>query len=431
VCDFNVEACDFNVEVCDFAREACDSAVSARPPRVAVVQSLSLAQTRRIALAAQGFADKRHETPTMRTFQRTLTRTGVLQIDSVNVLQRAHYMPLYSRMGPYDVDLLRRASEGRPRRVVEYWAHVQAFMPVELWPVMRFRMAHYADREFKWWPGVEPQLRQQVLKEVESRGPVTARDLDDGRPRATGNWGWNWSAARKALDLLYMTGELAIAGRNGQFEVRYDLPERVLPPEVLAAPALTEDEAALELVRRAARSHGVASANCLADYYRIKVAPARAAAEELVAAGELEQVSVEGWRRPAYLHRDARLPRRINARALLSPFDPVVWERDRSEALFDFLYRIEIYTPAEKRVHGYYVLPFLLGDRIVGRVDLKADRPTRALLVRGAYAEPGAPPETAAELAAELSQLAGWLGLDDVVVAPRGDLAAELAGAVG
>lgn len=405
--------------------------MSARPPRLAHVQSLSQAQARRIALAAQGFADKRHQLPTMRTFQRTLSRVGVLQVDSVNVLQRAHYMPLYSRMGPYDVDLLRRAAEGRPRRVVEYWAHVQAFMPVELWPVMRFRMAHYADREFKWWPGIEPMLRERVLKEVEARGPVTARDLDDGEVRDKGNWGWNWSAARKALDLLYMTGELAIAGRNGQFEVRYDLPERVLPPEVLAAPALSEDEAVLELIRRAARSHGVASANCLADYYRIKVAPARAAAEELVAAGELEPVTVEGWRRPAYLHRDARLPRRINARALLSPFDPVVWERARSEALFDFFYRIEIYTPADKRVHGYYVLPFLLGDRIVGRVDLKADRATRALLVQGAYAEPSAPPETAAELAAELRQLAGWLGLDDVVVAPRGDLAAELAGAVG
>ncbi len=395
------------------------------------MQSLSLAQARRIALAAQGFADKRHPAPTMRTFQRTLARTGVLQVDSVNVLQRAHYMPLYSRMGPYAVDLLRRASEGRPRRVVEYWAHVQAFMPVDLWPVMRFRMAHYAAREFKWWPGVDPMLRRRVLKEVESRGPVTARHLDDGTPRAKDHWGWNWSEARKALDLLYMTGEIAIAGRNAQFEVRYDLPERVLPPAVLAAPALTEDDAVLELVRRAARSHGVASANCLADYYRIRVGPARAAAEELVAAGELERVSVEGWRRPAYLHRDARLPRRIDARALLSPFDPVVWERDRTEALFDFYYRIEIYTPPAKRVHGYYVLPFLLGDRIVARVDLKADRLARVLLVRGAYAEPSAPPETAVALAAELWQLAGWLGLDAVAVAPRGDLAADLTGAVG
>ena len=212
-------------------------------PRLAAVQSLSLAQARRIALAAQGFADKRHEKPTMRTFERTLARTGVIQVDSVNVLQRAHFMPLYSRMGPYDVDLLRRAAESRPRRVVEYWAHVQAFMPVDLWPVMRFRMDHYADREFKWWPGIEPMLRERVLKEVESRGPVTARDLDDGTPKPKGNWGWNWSSARKALDLLYMTGQLAIAGRNSQFEVRYDLPERVLPAEVLACLLYTSDAA--------------------------------------------------------------------------------------------------------------------------------------------------------------------------------------------
>ena len=403
--------------------------MSADGPRLAGVQtsqSLSQAQARRVALAAQGFLDPRHAVPTMRTFQRTLGRTGVLQVDSVNVLQRAHFMPLYARMGPYDVDLLRRAAEGRPRRVVEYWAHVQAFMPVDLWPVMRFRMRHYAEREFKWWQGIDAGLRDRVLKEVAARGPVTARDLQESAPRDKKHWGWNWSEERKALDILYMTGEIAIAGRNSQFEVRYDLPERVLPAEVLAAPPLTEEEAVLELVRRAARSHGVASAQCLADYYRVKVAPAREAAEALVAAGELERVSVQGWRRPAYLHCEARVPRRVGARTLLSPFDPVVWERDRSEALFDFHYRIEIYTPAEKRIHGYYVLPFLLGDRIVARVDLKADRVTRTLLVPGSYAEPGAPPETALQLAAELWQLAGWLGLDDVVVAPRGDLAPAL-----
>ncbi|MEZ0579185.1 winged helix-turn-helix domain-containing protein [Nocardioides sp. MH1] len=394
------------------------------------MQSLSRAQARRVALAAQGFADKPHGVPTMRTFQRTLARTGVLQVDSVNVLQRAHLMPLYSRMGPYDVDLLRRASEVRPRRVVEYWAHVQAFMPVELWPVMRFRMRHYAEREFKWWQGIDPAVRERVMKEVADRGPVTARDLHDGTPRDKVHWGWNWSDERKALDILYMTGEIAIAGRNSQFEVRYDLPERVLPAAVLDAPEVGESEAVLELVRRAARSHGVASVHCLADYYRIRIGPAREAVAALVEAGELEPVTVEGWGRPAYLHREARLPRRIAARTLLSPFDPVVWERDRSEALFDFFYRIEIYTPAAKRVHGYYVLPFLLGDRLVARVDLKADRAGRVLLVPGSFAEPGAPPETAAELAAELWRLAGWLGLDDVVVAPRGDLATALAAEV-
>jgi len=395
------------------------------------VESLSLAQARRIALAAQGFADRPHEVPTMRTFQRTLERTGVLQVDSVNVLQRAHYMPLYSRMGPYDVDLLRRASETRPRRIVEYWAHVQAFMPVELWPVMQHRMEHYRARRGKWSiVEAEPGLEESLLAEIRERGASTARELDAGLPRAKDHWGWNWSNARRVLDWLYTAGELAIAGRNGQFEIRYDLPERVIPPSVLALPTPTPEEAHVELVRRAARSHGVATVQDLRDYYRMSVADTARAVATLVEAGELEQVSVEGWRRPAYLHRDARLPRRIAARALLSPFDPVVWERARTEALFDFFYRIEIYVPADKRVHGYYVLPFLLGDRLVARVDLKADRRTGRLVVKAAYAEPLAPPETAAELAAELDRLAGWLGLDVITVEPRGDLGGPLAAAV-
>jgi len=390
-------------------------------------QTLSIAQARRVALAAQGFLDKRHATPTMRTFQRTLERTGVLQVDSVNVLQRAHYMPLYSRMGPYDVDLLRRAAERRPRRVVEYWAHVQAYMPVELWPVMRHRMDEHRLKRGKW--GIveeDPELEKRLIDEVRDLGPSTARDLDDGLPRTKEHWGWNWSNTRRVLDYLYTVGDLAIAGRNSQFEVLYDLPERVLPPEVLAMPTPTVEEASRELVRRAARSHGVASAKCLRDYYRMPTKTAGPAIAGLVEEGELVPVTIDGWKRPAYLHRDARLPRRAHARALLSPFDPLVWERERTERLFDFHYRIEIYVPEHKRVHGYYVLPFLLGDRIVGRVDLKADRRAGRLVVKAAYAEPGAPPETGEELAAELRQLAGWLELDDVIVEPRGELAPAL-----
>jgi uncharacterized protein YcaQ len=398
-----------------------------RRRKSSTVQSLSLAQARRIALAAQGFADKPHETPTMRTLQRTLERTGVLQVDSVNVLQRAHYMPLYSRMGPYDIDLLRRASERPPRRLVEYWAHVQAFMPVELWPVMRHRMEHYRARRGKWSiVEAEPGLEESLVAEIRERGASTARELDAGLPRRKEHWGWNWSNARRVLDWLFTTGELAIAGRNTQFEVRYDLPERVIPPDVLALPVPALEEAHVELVRRAARSHGVATVKDLADYYRMSVADTTRAVATLAEAGEVEEVRVEGWRRPAYLSREARLPRRIPARALLSPFDPVVWERARTEALFDFFYRIEIYVPAPKRVHGYYVLPFLLGDRIVARVDLKADRRAGRLVVKAAYAEPAAPPETAAELAAELDRLAGWLGLDAIVVEPRGDLSGSL-----
>jgi uncharacterized protein YcaQ len=296
---------------------------------------------------------------------------------------------------------------------------------------MQHRMDSYRAQRGKWKVmASRPELEAGVLAAIRDRGASTARDLDDGEPVAKQHWGWNWSDTRKVLDYLYMTGELAIAGRNGSFEVRYDLPERVLPAHVLALPTPTPEEARRELVRRAASSHGVGTASCLADYYRLGVKEAQVAIGELVEDGELLPVSVEGWRRPAYLHRDATLPRRVRARALLSPFDPLVWERARTEHLFGFRYRIEIYVPAAKRVHGYYVLPFLLDDAIVGRVDLKADRQAGVLRVLGSYAEPGAPDETAAELAAELADLAGWLGLADTVVEPRGDLADPLTLAV-
>ena len=392
------------------------------------MDSLSRAQARRIALAAQGFNDTSHATPTMRTLQRTVERTGVLQVDSVNVLQRAHFMPLYSRMGAYDPDLLRRAASGRERRrLVEYWAHMQAYMPVELWPVMSHRMADHLAQRGKWGTAEDhDRLEVSLLAEIRERGAATARQLDEGLPRAKDHWGWNWSATRRVLDAMFSAGQLAITGRNGQFEILYDLPERVLPSRVLAMPTPTRTEADLELVRRAARSHGVATVKDLADYYRMPVAATAAAALTLVEAGELLPVTVEGRRPAAYLHRDARLPRRVDARALLSPFDPVVWERARTEELFDFRYRIEIYTPAAKRVHGYYVLPFLLGDRIVARVDLKADRPARRLIVKAAFAEPGAPDETAEQLRDELARLAAWLGLDEIVSEPRGDLAPAL-----
>ncbi|CAM3461549.1 crosslink repair DNA glycosylase YcaQ family protein [Nocardioides dubius] len=402
-----------------------------------MTSSLSLAQARRIALAAQGFADAPHARPTMRTFERTLARTGVLQIDSVNVLQRAHYMPLYARMGPYDVDLLHRAAQSRPRRVLEYWAHVAAFMPVDLWPLMQHRMAR---AHLDAWGGPRsiaeenPALVKDVLDDVRRHGPRSAREIDadltGGLDRAKEHWGWNWSEVKKALEYLFYAGEITVAARNGQFERLYDVPERVVPAAILDAPTPEPAEAHRELVRRAARSHGVASEQCLRDYYRMGVAETRAALGDLVDAGELEPVRVEGWSRPAYLHRDARVPRRIAAATLLSPFDPIVWERARTEALFDFRYRIEIYVPAPQRVHGYYVLPFLLGERLAARVDLKADRAGRRLLVLGAFAEPTAPAHTAEALAAELRRLAGWLELDDVSVRGNGDLAPALAAAL-
>jgi uncharacterized protein YcaQ len=397
-------------------------------------RTLSSSQARRIALAAQGFLDRRHEPPTMRTLSRTLQRTGVLQIDSVNVLVRAHYMPLFSRMGPYDRELLHRASSRHPRRLVEYWAHAAAFMPVDLWPHMQHRMARAHSQA---WGGPRsiaerrPDLVAWVLEEVRERGPISARGIEGDLPRGPKeNWGWNWSETKHALEFLFYAGEVTAHGRNAQFERLYDVPERVIPVEILALPTPTPAEAHLELVRRAAVSHGVATEACLRDYYRMSGADTRAAITTLVEAGELEPVSVEGWGRPAYLHRDARLPRRVAARALLSPFDPVVWERDRTEQLFGFHYRIEIYVPESMRVHGYYVLPFLLGEHLVGRVDLKADRRAGVLVVKGAYTEPGAPDHTATELAEELVSLAGWLGLDSVLVEDRGDLAPELTVAV-
>jgi uncharacterized protein YcaQ len=391
-----------------------------------VPDTLSRAQARRIALAAQGFLDPRHTTPTMRTFNRTLERTGVLQVDSVNVLQRAHYMPLFSRMGRYDTAMLTRATEKKPRRLVEYWAHVQALMPVELWPVMQHRMASYRDQRGKWWQEVDDDLSERLLAEVSARGPSTARDLDDGAPRDKKHWGWNWSEAKKALDFLYMAGDLAVAGRNSQFEVIYDVPERVIPAEVLALPTPSKEDAVLELVRRAAGSHGVATVRDLADYYRMKIDEVKPAVDVLVEQGVLLPVQIEGWSRPAYLHAEARRPRKVEARAFLSPFDPVVWLRERTEKLFDFHYRIEIYTPADKRIYGYYVLPFLLRDEIVARVDLKADRKEGRLVVKSAWAEDGAPDDTAEELGEELRQLACWLDLTDITVEPRGDLAPML-----
>jgi uncharacterized protein YcaQ len=383
---------------------------------------LTRAQARRIALFAQGFGEARPQAPSRRYLRRELERLGLLQIDSVNVLVRAHYMPLFSRLGAYDPAFLDEAAY-RPRRrsLFEYWGHEASLIRLDLQPLLRWRMERAARGE-GIYGGLAAFGREKrdfirdVLREVERRGPVSAGELSNGG-RGSGSW-WGWSDGKRALEWLFWAGAVTTATRRG-FERVYDLPERVLPDEVVHAPTPSPDEAQRGLLRHAARSLGIASERCLRDYFRLDVADARARLTELVEAGELVPVAVEGWKDMAYLDPQARRPRRIAARALVSPFDPLVWERTRAERLFDFRYRIEIYTPAEKREFGYYCLPFLLGDRIVARLDLKADRATRRLLVHSIHPEaPVAPEEIAPALAEELGLLARWLGLTDIA-APR------------
>jgi len=399
---------------------------------------LNRAQARRIALAAQGFHRPKPVGPvTMRQVQSTIDRVGLIQIDSVNVVVRAHLMPLFSRLGPYDPTLLTRASEEAPRRLVEYWAHEASLVPPETHRLLRWRMER-ADKEA--WRSVRaaadnPELLADVLGVIESSGPITAADLgrevDPHHVPDKKNWGWNWPPVKSALEYLFWTGRITSASRTNQFARRYDLTERVLPTEVHRAPAHDHDEAITRLIEISARAHGVGTIRDLRDYFRLGSKESAAAVATLVEDGTLMPVQVEGVEKTSYLHRDAKRPRKISARALLAPFDPLVFERSRLEELFGFHYRIEIYTPKAKRKFGYYVLPFLLNEKIVARVDLKADRQASRLLVQGAFAEPEAPVETAEELAAELTTMAWWLGLDRVVVEPNGDLAEGLAEAVG
>lgn len=394
--------------------------------------SFSPLQARRIALAAQGFTRARPAAVTSRHLNAAIARLGFFQIDSVNVLQRAQYLPLYSRMGPYDVDLIHRAAGRAPRRLFEYWAHEAAFVDVNLRPAFQFRM----DSGARMWGSMaqiiekKPDVVAWVLDEVREHGPLTAREVQHDAPRDQDNWGWNWSEAKMALEYLFFKGKVTAARRNSAFERVYDLPERVLPSHVLERPPLDSHDSHVELVRHAGKALGIGTAQCLRDYFRLAPEPTKKAIDALVQSGELLPATITGWKRPAFLHAEAVRPRAVRARALLSPFDPLIFERTRTEALFDFHYRIEIYVPAHKRVHGYYVLPFLLGDRLVARVDLKADRAAGVLRVLGAWAEPHAPESTAAELADELSLMAGWLGLDRVSAASRGDLAVDLRAAL-
>ena len=401
------------------------------------MRTMNLSTARRIALAAQGFADPRPTgTPDRRHLRRVLGRVRLLQLDSVNVAVRAHYAPLFARLGRYDRALVDDAawshSASKPRLLVEYWAHAACLVPVADWPLLRWRMRqferHYAD-DHRSIAVQAPHLGDKVLRAVQELGPIGAGPLEDAigmpSPRSKGGW-WDRSDVKRACEWLFATGELTTATRNG-FERRYDLPERVLPQEVLTAPEPSQQDAARELVARAASAFGIGTETDLRDYYRLPPAASRQAVADLVQDGVLEPVQVHGWGSEAYKHVDARAPRSIGARALLCPFDPVVWNRDRAERLFGFSYRIEIYVPEARRRYGYYVFPFLLDDQLVARVDLKADRAAGVLRVPGTFAESGVDTRRVArELAAELRLMAEWLGLDDVVADDRGALAGPL-----
>jgi hypothetical protein len=395
---------------------------------------LSAARARRIALAAQGFGRPRPaRPPSVNQIAALIGRLGVLQLDSVNVFSRAHYMPVFSRLGPYDrarLDRIAGHGTGKlDRRLIEYWAHEASLIPLELQPLFRWRMA---DVNGEAWRSIaqivrkQPELVAETLALVREQGPIRARDTGAVRPPPRAGHMWNWHEGKVALEHLFFTGQVAAAQRVN-FERLYDVAERVLPAEILAQPTPSASDAQRQLVRVAAAALGVATEPDLGDYFRLPRAASKARVAELVQAGELIPVAVQGWDAPAYLWPASRQPRRITARALLSPFDSLIWFRPRTERLFGFRYRIEIYTPAAKRIYGYYVLPFLLDEALVARVDLKSDRQRELLLVQGAFAEPDVDvSRVAVELMAELRLVAAWLGLEGVKVSSRGDLAPAL-----
>ncbi|MFJ3407464.1 winged helix-turn-helix domain-containing protein [Promicromonospora sp. NPDC090134] len=408
---------------------------------------MSLDQARRAAVAAQGLHRPRTDGPrTMRHVQGVIDRLGLFQIDSVNVLARAHLLPLFSRLGPYDTDLLdratvsgghaRRSTRGAAadRRLVESWAHVAAYVPPHVWPLLAFRRRWFAE-EYDWreLDGVRlpdaPQVRE-VHDLVASEGPLSASQIHDrfvseGRSvrRKRGTW-WDWSTEKRVVEHLFFTGEVVSAGRNAQFERLYDLPERVLPPSALVE--VPELEAKKTLLELGARAQGIGDARSIKDYYRLKGPVADRALAELAEDGVLLPARVAGGSEKWFLHRDAARPRRAAGQALLAPFDPLVWERTRLERLFGMRYRIGIYTPAAQRTDGYYVLPFLEDSQLTARVDLKADRAAGVLRVQSAHAEPTLTDHTPARLAHELHAMARWLGLEGVTVEDKGTLSPAL-----
>ena len=401
------------------------------------VEILGQDSARRTALAAQGFADSRPTgAVTRRHLMRVLGRIRLLQLDSVTVLARAHYLPMFSRLGPYPRELLDDAAWAypvrHPRLLVECWAHEASLVPVHDWPLL-----HSGAKNPGWWrrygelAARAPELVSAVLDAVKDHGPVSAgtleRELGGGVRASPGSW-WNRTDTKRICEWLFGRGDLVAGTRRG-FERLYDLPERVLPTEVLAR-RVDAEHGARELIARAGAALGVATEADLRDYYRLRPERSREAVMQLVEAGELQPVMVRGWRARAYRHSNARTPRRISGAALLCPFDPLIWDRARTERLFGFRYRIEIYVPEQRRSHGYYVFPFLLDGELVARVDLKADRSAGLLRVPGAFAEPGVNiSRVVTQLATVLREMAEWLELDGIAIGPRGDLVAALGAA--
>jgi uncharacterized protein YcaQ len=400
---------------------------------------LSPAQARRVAVAAQGFTEPRPRGPVTRAhLKRLMSRIQVLQLDSVSVAVRAHYAPVFSRLGPYDREMLDRAawnhSVRAPRLLVEYWAHEAALMAVDDWPLLRWRMRQY--RNGRWGTHIvenNPRLVDDVVAAVTELGPSTAGQIEAhlvAEPRgAKGPW-WDRSDTKWVAEALFAGGVLTTATRVG-FARHYDLTENVLPAEVVAR-RVDDADAVRQLTLRGATALGIGTEADIRDYFRLSAQQVKPAIAELVDAGELDRVTVDGWAAPAYLRAGQTVPRVARGTALLCPFDSLIFFRPRVQRLFGFHYRIEIYTPAPKRHYGYYVWPLLMDGELVGRVDLKADRSRNALYVVGAFAEPDrSPRRVAATLAGELESMASWLGLGAVTVGTRGDLAGDLAHALG
>jgi uncharacterized protein YcaQ len=391
---------------------------------------LSVAEARRYALTAQGFnvyaRDQNHADVAL--MKKYIERIGLLQIDSVNVLARAHYLPLFSRLGLYDPLDLDALVARKPRRFFEYWGHEASLLPVDLHPLLRWRMERALQGEGVWGQlkAFAHERRPEadaVLRRITEEGPLAASDLAGGAkgksatgPTKSSQKMWVWSQAKHAVEWLFWSGLITSVHRRGSFERVYDLPERVLPKKILATPTPSPVDAKRELIARSALALGVACAEDLRDYYRLSPGDAKEPIEQLVEDGTLMPVQVRDWPKQAYLHKDARASRDIEGAALLSPFDPLVWHRGRTERLFDFRYRLEIYKPAHLREHGYYVLPFLLNGAIVARVDLKAERKSGVLMVQSLHIEPGAPRDTRKQLFEELELMALWLGLKSVYV---------------